>query len=185
MNNNSSNFSQFNYSNNTKQNTIIKTNTFQESPFILFQDVNPDVVNMRNEMIKNMTKTTQCEITDVEGLFFSDENINLINKQLILYVWKKSNKLYRIGFQVKDKLLIVMRYIYLEYSRNLPYKIEEQINELNCQTVGEIGPVVITNFEQKLGYLRDIERRQAPVPLPQSTSKMKTLPTANKEFFRG
>jgi hypothetical protein len=183
MNNNSNYFSQFNYNKDTQRNTIIKTNTFQESPFILFQDVNQDVVNVRNEMIKNMTKTTQCEITDIESLFFSDENINLINKQLILFVWKKSNNLYKIGFQDKDKLLIVMRYIYLEFSRNLPYKIQEQLHELNCLTVGEIGPIVITNFEQKLGYLRDIEQRQMPIPLPQSTSKMKTLPTANKDFF--
>lgn len=156
---------------------IIKTNSFQESPFILFQDVNPNIVNKRNQMIKNMIKTTQTEIIDIEQIFFSDENINLINKQLILYVWNKSNKLYKINFQDKDKILIVMRYIYLEYSKNLPYNIKEQINELNCLTVSEIGPIVITNFEQKLGYLRDIEQRQIPLPLPQSTNKMKTLPT--------
>ena len=160
-------------------NKIIKTNSFQESPFILFQDVNPTIVNKRNQMIKNMIKTTHTEIIDIEKIFFSDENINLINKQLILYVWNKSNKLYKINFQDKDKILIVMRYIYLEYSKNLPYNIKEQISELNCLTVGEIGPIVITNFEQKLGYLRDIEQRQVPLPLPQSTNKMKTLPTIN------
>jgi hypothetical protein len=181
--NNSNNFSQFNYSNNNKNNVIIKSNSFLESPFILFQDVNPSSVNLRNEMIKNMTKTTQSEITNVESLYFSDENIDLINKKLILYVWNKSNKLYKINYQDKDKLLIIMRYVYLEYSKNLPYNIKEQLEELNCITVGEIGPNVITNFEQKLGYLRDIEQIQQPVPLPQSTSKMKTLPTANKDLF--
>ncbi len=183
MNNNSNNFSQFNYTKSSYPDRIIKTNTFQESPFILFQDANPKAVQLRNQMIKNMTKTTECNINDVEKLFFSDENIELINKQLILAVWKKSKNQYKIGFQDKDKLLIVMRYIYLEYSRNLPYDLQGQINELNCMVVGEIVPTVITNFEQKLGYLRDIERRQAPIPLPQSTSKMKTLPTANKDFF--
>jgi hypothetical protein len=175
--NNSSNYSNFNYSRNTTNDTIIKTNTFQESPFILFQDVNPNLVDKRNEMIKNITKTTSSEITDVESLFFSDENIELINKQLILYVWKKSNNLYKINFQDKDKLLIIMRYVYLEFSRNLPYDIQKQINELNCLTISEIGPTVITNFEQKLGYLRDIERRQSLLPLPQSTSKNKSLST--------
>jgi hypothetical protein len=185
MNNNSNNFSQFTYNQSDYSDRIIKSNTFQELPFILFQDVNPKTVQMRNEMIKNITKTTECNITDVESLFFSDENIDLINKQIILSVWKRSNNQYKIGFQDKDKILIVMRYIYLEFSRNLPYKLEEQINELNCLVVGEIVPSVITNFEQKLGYLRDIEKRQDPPPLPQSTSKIKTLPTANKDFFRG
>jgi len=183
MNNNSNNFSQFNYTQSNYSDRIISTNTFQESSFILFQDSNPKSVELRNQMIKNLARTTECNITDVESLFFSDANIELINKQLILTVYKRSKKQYKIGFQNKDKLLIVMRYVYLEFSRNLPYDLEGQINELNCLVVGEIAPVVITNFEQKLGYLRDIERRQAPVPLPQSTSKMKTLPTANKDFF--
>ena len=183
MNNNSNNFSQFDYTQSNYSDRIIKTNTLQESPFILFQDSNPKSVQLRNQMIKNITRTTECNITDVEKLFFSDPNIELINKQLILAVWKRSKNQYKIGFQNKDKLLIVMRYVYLEFSRNLPYDLAGQINELNCLVVGEIVPTVITNFEQKLGYLRDIERRQAPVPLPQSTSKMKTLPTANKDFF--
>jgi hypothetical protein len=168
---------------NNNSSKIIKTNTFQEAPFILFQDANPKIVQLRNQMIKNITRTTECNINDVETLFFSDENIELINKKLILSVWKKSKNQYKIGFQDKDKLLIVMRYIYLEFSRNLPYDLAEQINDLNCLVVNEIIPNVITNFEQKLGYLRDIEKRQVPVPLPQSTSKMKTLPTANKDFF--
>ena len=177
---NSNNFSQFTYNQSDYSDRVIKSNTFQELPFILFQDVNPAIVNKRNEMIKNMTKTTQDNITDVESLFFSDENIELINKQLILYVWKKSNRMYKINFQDRDKLLIVMRYVYLEFARNLPYDIDKQINELNCITISEIGPNVITNFEQKLGYLRDIEKRQPLLQLPQNTSKTKTLPTYMK-----
>ena len=183
MNNNSNNFSQFNNEQSNYSDKIIKSNTFQELPFILFQDSNPKSAQLRNQMIKNITRTTECNITDVETLFFSDENIELINKKLILTVWKRSKTQYKIGFQDKDKLLIVMRYVYLEFSRNLPYNLVEQIDELNCLVVGEIVPNVITNFEQKLGYLRDIEKRQVPVPLPQSSSKMKTLPTANKDFF--
>ncbi len=183
MNNNNNNFSQFNYTQNNYSDKIIKTNTFNESPFILFQDANPKSIQMRNQMIKNLTKTSECNITDVESLFFSDENIEIINKQLILAVYKRSKNQYKINFQDIDKIKIIMRYVYLEYSRNLPYDLAGQINELNCIVVGEIVPTIITNFEQKLGYLRDIEKRQDPVPLPQSSSKMKTLPTANKDFF--
>lgn len=183
MNNNSNKFSQFNYQQTKYDDKIIKTNTYEELPFMLFQDNNPKAVQLRNQMIKNITKTTQENITDVEALFFSDENIDIINKQLILTIWKKSNGQYKINFQDKDKILIVMQYVYLEYAKNLPYNIREQINELNCIVVGEIFPTIITNFEQKLGYLRDIEGRRPPPPLPLSTSKLRTLPTANKDFF--
>jgi len=183
--NNNSKFSEFNYQHKSnKDSNIINTNTFLEAPFILFQDTNPKVINMRNEMIKNLVRTNEDNITDIETLFFSDENIEIINKQLILAVWKKSNFKYKIGFQEKNKLLIIMRYVLLEYGKNLPYNIQQQINELNCIVIGEILPNVITNFEQKIGYLRDIEKRGPLLPLPQSANKSKTLPTANKEFFK-
>lgn len=148
---------------------------------IMFQDYNPRISNIRKQMIKNIVKTTECEITKLEDLFFSDENIDIINKQLILSVWKKSNKQYKINFQEKNKLIIVMRYIFIEYAKHLPYNIQEQINELNCIVVGDIVPTIITNFEQKLGYLRDIEKRGDPPPLPQSTSINKTL-VSNTNF---
>ena len=180
---NNINFSQFTYKQSQYNDRIINTNSINESSFILFQDANPKSIQMRNQMIKNMTKTTECNITDVESLFFSNDNIELINKQLILTVWKKSKKQYKIGFQDTDKILIIMRYVYLEFSKNLPYDLDKQIIELNCLVVGEIIADIITNFEQKLGYLRDIEKRQDPLPLPQNTSKIKTLPTVNNDFF--
>ena len=42
-----------------------------------------------------------------------------INKQLILAVWKQSNKQYKIEFQDKNKLIIIMRYVFIEYAKNL------------------------------------------------------------------
>jgi hypothetical protein len=105
--------------------------------------------------------------------------MDIINKQLILSVWKKSNKKYKIGFQDKKKLVIVMRYIFIEYSKNLPYDLTKQINELNCITVGAIVPDIITNFEQKLGYLPDIETRGELIPVPKSTNNPKTLTQTN------
>jgi hypothetical protein len=143
---------------------------------MIFQDAHPQSKGMREQLIKNLNKTNECNITDVENLFFSDENIEIINKQLILSVWKKSDKQYKIGPQDKNKLYIVMRYVFIEYARNLPYDLTKQINELNCIIVNMILPDIITNFEQKLGYLRDIQGRKPLVPLPESANKQKTLP---------
>jgi hypothetical protein len=145
----------------------------------LFQDNHPNSNKIRNELVKNLIKRTECNIEDLEELFFSDGNMDIINKQLVLSVWKKSNKKYKIGFQDKKKLIIVMRYIFIEYAKNLPYDLTKQINELNCITVGAIVPDIITNFEQKLGYLRDIETRGELIPLPKSTNNPKTLTQTN------
>ena len=68
----------------------------QLPPNMIFQDNNPMSKNIRKQLIKNIIKTTECEITALEDLFFSADNIDLINKQLMLTVWKKSDKKYYI-----------------------------------------------------------------------------------------
>ena len=93
----------------------------------LFQDNHPNSNKIRNELVKNLIKRTECNVEDLEELFFSDGNMDIINKQLVLSVWKKSNKKYKIGFQDKKKLIIVMRYIFIEYAKNLPYDLTKQI----------------------------------------------------------
>ena len=53
----------------------------------------------------------------------------------------------------------------------------QKIAELNCIVVGEILPNVITNFEQKLGYLRDIETRDILPYAVSTTTGKNTLPS--------
>jgi hypothetical protein len=152
-------------------------------PVGFFQDYNPQVKDIRLQLVKNITKTNINNISILKESFFSDENIELINKQIILTIWKKSNKKYKVNFQNKDNLLVIMQYVFLEYAKHLPYNIKGQIRDLNCQVVGEIVSNIITNFEQKLGYLRDIEKRQPLVDLPKSSTADRTLPSASRENF--
>jgi len=150
-------------------------------PIGFFQDYNPKVKDIRSQLVKNITKTNIDDVSILKEIFFSDENIELINKQIILTIWKKTNKTYKIGFQNKENLLIIMQYIFLENAKHLPYNIKGQIKQLNCQVVGEILPNIISNFEQKLGYLRDIEKRQPLLDLPKSSTADRTLPSASRE----
>jgi len=149
---------------------------------LFFSDNHPKSKDVRSQLIKNITKTSEYEMERPEMnylkiTFFSDENIDLINKQLILSVWKKTKGEYRIGFQDSNKLIIVMQYVFLEYAKHLPFDIKSQIRELNCVVIGEILPNVITNLEQKIGYLQEIEKRKTLLDLPISTSNNKTLPS--------
>jgi hypothetical protein len=64
-----------------------------------------------------------------------------------------------------------MRYVFIEYAKNLPYDLKKQITELNCIMVGIMLPDIITNFEQKIGYLKYIENRAPLLDLPKSTKK--------------
>jgi hypothetical protein len=152
-------------------------------PIGFFQDYNPKVKNIRTQLVKNITKTNIDNISIFKEMFFSDENLELINKQIVLTIWKKTNNRYKVAFQNKDNLLIIMQYVFLENAKHLPYNIKGQIKDLNCQVIGEILPNIISNFEQKLGYLRDIEKRQPLLELPKSSTADRTLPSASRENF--
>lgn len=150
---------------------------FEQMPQAYFSD-NVKGKELRNLVVKNQLKLSECNIKELEQTFFSKENIELINKQLITAVFNKSNKQFLICPQDESNLLIVMRYVFIEYSRNLPFDIKEQIRDLNCRVVSEIAPTIISNVDQKIGYLRDISTQPLGPPLPINTKKInRTLPT--------
>lgn len=155
---------------------------FEEMPAAYFSD-NARGLALRKQLVKNELKLSECNVGELEKTFFSKENIELINKQLILSVYNKTNKQFLICPQKEADLLVVMRYVFIEYSRNLPYDIANQIKDLNCQVVGEILPTVISNVDQKIGYLRDIETQPVGPPLPINTKKLnRTLPSTANYF---
>jgi hypothetical protein len=57
---------------------------------------NPRAKDLRKQLIKNEIKVSQEDLGTLETVFFSKENIALINKQLILKVYERSNKQFLI-----------------------------------------------------------------------------------------
>lgn len=156
---------------------------FNEFPSAYMCD-NKKSTQLRNELIKNQVRISECEQQELENSFFSDENIYLINKQLIYSVYKKTKGLIKIPEQSRDNLIIVMRYVFLEYSRHLPYNINDQIRELNCIVVGEILSSVISNANQEIDYLKELDRPFGLVPLPINVNKNnKNLPSLTSNYF--
>jgi hypothetical protein len=150
---------------------------------VCFQE-NPRANQLRNEMIKNQIRINECAQGPLEEIFFSDKNIQIINKNLINMVLKKTNGQYKIANQSSQSLTIVMRYIFIEYARYLPYDIPGQIKELNDRVLDEILPGVISNAEQKIGYLKDIENPIRVIALPMNTSNnSKDLPSVSTILF--
>jgi hypothetical protein len=158
---------------------MISTNKkfdLNEFPVAYFCD-NKKSNELRKDLIKNQVRVSEYDISPLEDAFFSDENIDLINKQLILGVYKKTNKQVKIPNQSKEKLIIIMRYIYLEYAKHLPYNITDQIRDLNCQVVGQILPDIITNVNQYINYLEEIKYPRQLIPLPNNVNRYnKQLP---------
>ena len=55
---------------------------FQDMPVAFFND-NVQANALRTQVIKNQVRISECEQSDLPTTFFSEENMDLINKQLI------------------------------------------------------------------------------------------------------
>ena len=125
------------------------------------------------ELYKNSTKPQNTSVDIISNIivpnalsrtFFSNDNLERIQNQIINEVYKKSNK--QISRQSYQELQIIMKSIYLQYSRNLPTNIEEQVFTLNKYVVDYSVPTIINNILEYNKYIEDIT---SPIPvLPRS-----------------
>ena len=144
---------------------------------------NNNSTELQKQFIKNQLKRPECNINDLELIYFSDENIELINKQLILSVYKNSNKTYKIGNQSTIALTIVMRYIFIEFSKNLLFDIKNQIKELNCRVINELVPKILTEVSQRINYLKEINAPRKILEYPVNVHKSKSLKSISNIFM--
>lgn len=126
----------------------------EELPIVYFSD-NTDKQLQKKQFVKNITGKYNTILSDC---FYSEENIEIINKQLILAVFNKTNSKYKICNQKRENILIIMTFIWENYSRNLDYDITNQIRKLNRMVVNEMLPKVLTNLEQQYEYIENYDR---------------------------
>lgn len=122
------------------------------------------------------------ETTPVSQAFFNPDNIKLLQNAIRRYVFEKSQpKGYVIDDQSVDELKIIMRAIYYQYARNLPFDVPAQVNDLNDKVVAWSGPHVMSAVDHYYYYLNDISHMPVPMQQPQSLSSAgtKSLPFNN------
>jgi hypothetical protein len=153
---------------------INKRFDYHELPVAFFSE-NPDSNLLRKELIKNQVRINTDSQDSLEDIFFSKENIYKINQLLRYNIYIKSDKKFYIPNQSEQKLIIVMRYIFLEYARHLPFNINKQIEELNNHVVSELLPSIMTNITQKIDYLKFISEPHKPISLPVNTRDTKHI----------
>jgi len=119
------------------------------------------------------------EHNPVADSFFTRKNVQRIQQAIRKSVFDASGpKKYVIDAQDVDELKMVMRSMYLQYSKNLPFNVEGQIQELNEMVIKWSAPRILSEIEAYQYYLNDISH--LPVPLPQpmhmSSAGSKSLP---------
>jgi hypothetical protein len=134
----------------------------QVKPYELYKDSsqqqNTDVNIISNIVVPNAVSRT----------FFSNDNVERLQRQIVQEVFRVSQK--QIGKQSYNELQIIMKSMYLQYGRNLPTEIEEQVAALNKYVLDECVRIIIPNVLQYNKYLEDITSPIPVMPLPQNVS---------------
>ena len=124
------------------------------------------------------------ESNKLSDMFFSQKNIETIQNDVRRSVFEKSqSKGYRIDNQSVDELKIIMRAMYYQYARNLPYDYAGQVKELNERVVNWSVPHILSAIDHYMYYLKDIDTLPTPLSHPIHLSRAGTKSLAANPFM--
>tara|TARA_A100001015_G_scaffold321653_1_gene453746 strand:+ start:5761 stop:6222 length:462 start_codon:yes stop_codon:yes gene_type:complete len=149
------------------------------APFQLFDESN----SIKEKANCNSTKNIIVD-TPLSKIFFSADNIDLLQDELKQGVYQKTDNKYVIDRQSDTEILIIMRSIYLQNSKNLPYDIKKQVIKLNQLVLNYCIPNVISGILSYNKYIKDIENPIMPLENPQNVNSAgtKTLKSVSSIF---
>lgn len=131
--------------------------------------ISPDEAVKPYELFKDSTQPQQTDTSIISNIvvpnalsrtYFSNDNIERLQLQIVDGVYKSCQK--KIGKQSYQELQIIMKSMYLQYGRNLPYDIEGQVVTLNKYVVDECIRIIVPNVLQYNKYMEDIT---SPIPV--------------------
>ena len=104
--------------------------------------------------------------TSLSDTFFSAQNIDFLQGAIRYGVYKRSNSQYVIGVQDPDILKIIMRSIFLQYSKNNAQDIKQQIEALNKLVLDYAIPQVYSSAQGYMKYKEDASTLVVPLSNP-------------------
>lgn len=126
--------------------------------------------NSGNKIFNTEAIQTIHEPNRLNTVYFSVENINLIQNMIRYQVYIQTNKKHIIGRQSDLQLKIIMRSMYLQYGKNLQNDIKTQVQQLNTMVVKYSVPKIISGVKQYLAYKRDVSTLPVPMDRPKNLS---------------
>lgn len=122
----------------------------------------------RNDIYKTLNI---CQ-TDFSELFFSQQNINIIQQKL--YNSVKTKYGYMIDKQSSNDFAVIMKGIYnIYYTSN--NDIKSEIIKLNNIVVEKCTDMVISNIRMYKQYVQDASNLPTPIDRPVSVTKTNTI----------
>ena len=108
--------------------------------------------------------------TPLSQVFFSQQNIQIIQNGIRAGVFERSNGQYVIGDQDCDSIKIIMRSVFLQYSANQPNNITQQIEELNKIVLNYCIQQVYSEAQGYMKYVDDASTLVVPIAHPVQAS---------------
>jgi len=119
--------------------------------------------------------TGEWDTNELSNGFFSIDNIEKLQNDIIRGVLEHSKGRFKIAKQDYDTLKIIMRSIFLQNSKNRDEDIDEQINTLNGIVLNYCVPQIIGEAIGYLKYKRDASTMHTPMTNPVSTYSNNSL----------
>jgi len=133
--------------------------------------------NNNNSISRNITST------NVSTIFFSKDNIKQLQKKIINEVYNQSEENFIISNQSEQELLVIMRSYYLQYCKNMPNNINNQIQELNKMVIDWAVAEILTNIRQYMNYKKSVSALPMPLERAQLPSQKGTKNLELKSFI--
>ena len=121
--------------------------------------------------------------TPLNQTFFSPANVQIVQNKLRRDVYDRSGGEFLIDNQSVEELLTVMRAMYLQYGKNQPTRIREQIEELNQIVSDWAVPKIVAECSMHKTYLHDIQNLPVPLQQPVFLSQKGTKSSSFDRFF--
>jgi hypothetical protein len=107
----------------------------------------------------------------ISSLFFSEHNIDILQNGIRFSVFSKTENNMVIDKQSENELLIIMRSVYLQYCKHLPYNITSQVKELNTKVIDYSVPKILVEINQHVNFKNDISKLPIPLEHPKDMSQ--------------
>lgn len=104
--------------------------------------------------------------SSLSQVFFSQQNIQIIQNGIRAGIYQMSNGQYIISPQDCDSLKIVMRSVFLQYSANLPNNITQQVAQLNKIVLDYCIQQVYSEAQGYMKYIDDASTLVVPISHP-------------------
>ena len=150
-----------------------------KTPFVMFQAHKDDYEKMSQNILSGVQQESL-----LSKVFFHPKNVDLLQKQIIMEIFKRSDGEYLIERQNEQDLTVVMRSIFLQYAKHSPHNIRQQIKELDNIVTEEVVPDIMSEIKAYFGYLESVfgERKIMDLPISTSIAGLKTLPAVNRSL---